>query len=276
MKKNTSTLVIGMSIVALGVVILWNALKPGQSDTTSTAGDTAQVSTLTDTNWTIASVADQPVLAGTLPFAQFGSDGRLSGSDGCNTFSTGYSVDGDQLTVDPAMISTKMACEPAVMDQADQITQLLLATTSFAITGDQLSLQQGSSMGLTLTDNSVDLADSAWTVTNYNNGNEAVVSPILDTTVTLTFAPDGSLSGSAGCNSFFGSYQLDESNITIGSIGSTEMFCESPEGLMEQEAAVLAALPTAATWEIMGDQLWIRSDDDAIVLIATTAGSSSE
>ena len=49
------------------------------------------------------------------------------------------------------------------------------------------------------------------------------------------------------------------------------MFCEEPEGVMEQEAAYLAALQSAATFSIEGDQLWLRTAEDAIAVIASTA-----
>ena len=61
-------------------------------------------------------------------------------------------------------------------------------------------------------------------------------------TVTAQFEEDGSLNGSAGCNNFFGSYELDGDAIQIGQVGSTMMACEKG---MTQEAIVLEALQKA-------------------------------
>jgi hypothetical protein len=43
--------------------------------------------------------------------------------------------------------------------------------------------------------------------------------------VTISFADDG-LRGSAGCNSYFGGYQVSGDAIEVGPVGSTEMWCE--------------------------------------------------
>ena len=54
-----------------------------------------------------------PLLAGSQITAEFGSDGTLSGSSGCNRYSGSYQVDGDQLQIG-ALASTMMAClDPA-------------------------------------------------------------------------------------------------------------------------------------------------------------------
>lgn len=44
--------------------------------------------------------------------------------------------------------------------------------------------------------------------------------------VTLKLDGSGKISGSGGCNSFFGSYKLDGSSLTFGEIGSTKMMCD--------------------------------------------------
>jgi len=65
--------------------------------------------------------------------------------------------------------------------------------------------------------------------------------PLPDKLVTISFS-ETEVTGSAGCNSYFGSYTLTGSQLSIGQLGSTMMFCE--EG-MEQEQQFLAMLGTA-------------------------------
>lgn len=44
-----------------------------------------------------------------LPSFNFGSDGKLTGSSGCNTFNGSFKVDGKALGIDPGAM-TRMAC----------------------------------------------------------------------------------------------------------------------------------------------------------------------
>jgi heat shock protein HslJ len=72
------------------------------------------------------------------------------------------------------------------------------------------------------------------------------LTPPEDRPSTLYFGKDG-ISGSAGCNSYFGSYSLDGEKITFSQIGSTMMYCEEA---MEQETAFLNALQAAAGYRV--------------------------
>ena len=47
------------------------------------------------------------------------------------------------------------------------------------------------------------------------------------------------------------------------------MLCETPAGVMQQEQQFLAALQSAATFQITGNQLQIRSGADALAVVAT-------
>jgi len=109
------------------------------------------------------------------------------------------------------------------------------------------------------------LAGTRWDVLNYNNG-LALTTLIAGSYITLDFGADGQVSGNAGCNNYFASYQVSGNNITIGQPSSTSLFCAEPEGVMEQEAEFLAALQTAATFRITGDTLEIRSADQIAII----------
>ena len=76
----------------------------------------------------------------------------------------------------------------------------------------------------------------SWTVTGVNTG-DAIVSPIVGTELTAVFADDGSLTGSAGCNTYTTTYTADAGDIQIEPAASTKKFCSEPEGVMEQETA---------------------------------------
>lgn len=61
--------------------------------------------------------------------------------------------------------------------------------------------------------------------------------------LTVTFAPDGGLSGSTGCNTFSGRYEARGAGVTIGPLRMTRRGC--PEAAMRREAAMMRVLGTA-------------------------------
>jgi putative lipoprotein len=65
---------------------------------------------------------------------------------------------------------------------------------------------------------------------------------------TIDFGTDGNVSGSAGCNTFNGTYTVDGSSISFGPLASTKMAC--PTADMAVETAFLAGLAGAKTWSI--------------------------
>jgi heat shock protein HslJ len=104
-----------------------------------------------------------------------------------------------------------------------------------------------------------------WEVTAFLNG-DALSSPLPGTTLTATFGDDGTLSGSSGCNRYMTTYTTNAGAIEIEPAGGTKMFCPEPEGVMEQEAAYLAALPTAVRYGLDGGSLTLLSADGAYVV----------
>ena len=83
---------------------------------------------------------------------------------------------------------------------------------------------------------------------NFNNGMGAVTGLIPGTTITLDFDTSGRVSGKAGCNTYFANYRAGGNSLSVDRPGATNMFCDSPEGVMQQEQQYLAALQSAATF----------------------------
>jgi heat shock protein HslJ len=225
---------------------------------------------LAGTAWVLTSLNGSPALEGATVTLQFGADGTASGTDGCNRYSTTFTEDGASLTFTPAAGTMMMCPEPeGVMEQASAFAAALAATTNFSVNQSQLALLAGNQIVATFTADVQALAGSDWNVTMYNNGREAVVGVIEGTDLTVLFGDNGELSGSAGCNQFIGDYTVSGNTIQIGQLGSTMRFCAEPEGTMEQEQAFLAALQSAATFRIEGDNLELRTAGDAIAVMAT-------
>jgi len=84
--------------------------------------------------------------------------------------------------------------------------------------------------------------------------------PIPNSTLTITFNED-QVNGSAGCNSFFGTYEIKNDEISFSAMGMTEMACMQPEGIMEQEIEFISYLQDATRFKIEGDRLSIIRPD---------------
>jgi heat shock protein HslJ len=107
-----------------------------------------------------------------------------------------------------------------------------------------------------------DLAGTSWTLAEMNGS-----APVAGTQITLTFQ-ETDLGGMA-CNSYGGSYSASGGTLAVGEIVSTMMACTGPEGIMEQEAAYLAALGGATHYALSGGQLALGSDADPSALVFT-------
>ena len=101
---------------------------------------------LTGVTWEVVNYnhnqqAVQGVLLGTQITAVFGEDGQMSGTAGCNNYSAGYTVDGNAITIGPA-ISTMMFCgDPeGVMEQEMAYLQALPSAATYVAQGDRLDL----------------------------------------------------------------------------------------------------------------------------------------
>jgi heat shock protein HslJ len=75
----------------------------------------------------------------------FNADGTLTGNSGCNGYSGSYTVEGNQITFRP-IVSTRMLCDKALMEQETAIHQVLTGTASFKIQGNQLTLTNSDRM----------------------------------------------------------------------------------------------------------------------------------
>lgn len=229
----------------------------------------AAAPTLAGTSWILSSLEGELPLDDTTVTLQFGVDGTVSGSDGCNRFTGSYTQDGTTLIIAQPLASTMMACPDPIMAQAAAYQAALGRVNGFAASARQLVLFADGEIVATFVAEAQDLAGSEWDVTMFNNGREAVVGLIEGTEITLFFGENGELSGNAGCNQYIGSFTTDGDTIQIGQLGSTMRFCAEPEGTMDQESQFLAALQSAATFRIEGDSLEMRTAGDAIALLAT-------
>lgn len=220
---------------------------------------------LDGTAWVLSSLPGRSLVEGATATLRF-EGGRASGTDGCNRYATSYTIDGSNLKFDAAGAATMMACAPAIMEQAHAFISSLGKTSSHRVEAGQLQLLgPDGNVVASFRPQSLALAGTSWRVTGYNNGRQAVVSVLADTQLSLSFAADSRVSGSAGCNNFMGTYTLSGSSLKLGPAAATRKFCAQP-GVMEQEQQFLKALESAATIRQEGERAELRTADGALAV----------
>jgi heat shock protein HslJ len=198
--------------------------------------------------------------------------GRASGSDGCNRFGSPYESGSGRLAFGAPRVGTQKACPEPATKLAAAFQRALDATRGYRIDAGRLLLLGADGRTLARLDpQATALAGTAWQVTAYNNGRQAVTGVLGGSTLTIVFGGDGTLSGSAGCNSYSAPYRGDGSTLSIGPARTTRMACAAPEGVMAQEAAFLAALTTVAHAQREADRLELRTAGGALAVSAGLA-----
>jgi heat shock protein HslJ len=226
---------------------------------------------LEGTAWVLASLPGRTLVGGepaTLRFA----GGDAQGSDGCNRYGAPVSVKGSSIEVSARGISTRMACPPDVTAQADAFMAALGSAKTFRVAGGRLELLAGDGSPLAVfAPQSQALAGTAWRVTGINNGKQAVVSVLGDSTVTMAFTAEGQAGGSAGCNRYTARYEADDSRLRFQAPAATRMMCAN-EKLMQQEQAFLKALESVSTLRREANRLELRDSGGALAISMTLDG----
>jgi heat shock protein HslJ len=181
---------------------------------------------------------------------------------GCNTYFGPVEVDRNEVAIGP-LSSTRKACAEDIIEQEGYYLTALESAATVDVEGDEMTVYDGN-REIVLTFINVEplpLEGTPWVLTTYNNGENAMVSVLPNTFVSAGF-DDGQISGSAGCNNYFGAYEATEGAINIGPLASTMMLC--PDPVNEQERLFLAALESAATYQIIANRLELISAEGAL------------
>ncbi len=257
-------MLIGLGIITIGVV--GAACSSTGGGGSASAGGTG--GTLDGTAWTLKTYAvggtATPVPAGMVIDAKF-AGGKVSGFAGCNVYTASATISGSTLKIGQAA-TTSMACDEAVSKVETAYLANLAQAATFTATADSLTIfgSDGKQL-LVYAAASANPLEGEWNVTGYNNGKQAVTSPIAGTTLTATFTADGQVGGNAGCNSYHGPYKLDGTSLTVGPLVTTRMACD--QAIMDQETAFLAALQTPTKVETSGATVSLRDASGATQVV---------
>ncbi len=169
------------------------------------------------------------VLSGSNISAVFTPDGKITGASGCSEYSATYSLHDATLGISQVK-STKIACEPDIMQQENQYLALLPGVNTYQMSGDQMVLytalgqkilqfKKAETGTVTTTPKSTTSVSTrtltgSWTLKSYTDSKGGSIPVLSGTPVTAKFLADGSLSGSAGCNQYTTTYSVSGTSIS--------------------------------------------------------------
>lgn len=112
------------------------------------------------------------------------------------------------------------------------------------------------------------LEDTTWILQSYGDPDN-LNAVLAGTQITAFFdSAEGQVNGSAGCNSYFGGYGINNSELSILQLANTEMACLDPEGVMDQEQQYLSLLQATENYQADNGALQINCGDQVLIYTA--------
>jgi heat shock protein HslJ len=229
-------------------------------------------SALVDTVWVLTAYGNQndltPTKPGVVTTAVFSANGTLNGNTGCNDYVATYTLQGNQMKV--SLGSTTLAECVIGADQQGAFVRSLAAVQSYRLGINALELSSVDGSVLQFSAQHLPLENVHWRLAAV----DGQVVPDGITTNAL-FIPAGSpdaqagentVSGTAGCNNFFGPYSLNQDKLTAGPFGVTKMMCD--DTTMQVEQAFLSGLENANTYQVTLNQLTVKSSTGTLLFVA--------
>ncbi|MBC8253850.1 MAG: META domain-containing protein [Ardenticatenia bacterium] len=228
---------------------------------------------LDDTEWALTSLNGNSPVEGSVVTLAFHPGSYMDGAAGCNSYGVDYIADGNRLQV-PEIHRTRDTCDaPDIMQQEAAFFEALTNVAAYRATKERLEFDDA--QGHTIlafarvpppTTGSV-LPGTKWVLTSLQG------QPLVSgTTISLNFEREW-LSGFAGCNAYGGGpdsggfVATDEGSLTIPMLAVTVQLCLTPEGVMEQEQAYVAAFTSAATYRLREDRLELQDATGETILV---------
>ena len=207
-------------------------------DATEAAQRVEQANEIRDTTWTIKNFGspEEPIpgVDGTYPSIAFLLS-RATGFTGCNYFTGSYTVDGNSVRFDPPAVTKGFCDDELLKQQQEAFMTMLITTTRYDYDGENIHLYADDKQLMTLEPlESVPFEGTTWNYRFYQGELPQWQPAMPDTSITAVFEGD-TISGSAGCNDYTGTFTRNDNEITIGELVTTRMMCTEPEGIMDQE-----------------------------------------
>ncbi len=222
------------AVIAVGSI---GAVVASSSDKTSPEG-----------NWVLDSDKNITLIIG---------NGSISGNSGVNNYFGSVTVENGKLTIGP-LGSTMMAGPEDAMKAESEFLTALNNASSYKIVDGKLVITDAAGAVILTFSKVTESAGSpvgSWT--------------IAGTDVTLEIAEDGTFSGTAPVNNYFGNWKNENGKLSLSSIGATKM--AGPVEEMNKETAFFEALETAAGCKVENGTMTLTDAAGAVILTFVAA-----
>jgi len=225
----------------LALVLLAASTAASAQPTTPTATEAARA--LEGSRWRAIELAGKPTPAqdpAREAHLEFQSDGRVSGSDGCNTVTGTYRLEGERISFG-RMAASLMACPNSTGTEAP-FRDALRNATRMKIAGDRLELFDASGARLAvfatgpppLGTLSGGFAGTSWQLVQFQSMDDTVRKPDDRAKYTIEFAGEGKLTARIDCNRGIGTWKSSGPNqIEFGPLALTRAQC--PPGSLHDQ-----------------------------------------
>jgi heat shock protein HslJ len=201
---------------------------------------------LEGTSWNAVELSGTPIATSPAsdrqPHLTFGTDGRVSGADGCNRLTGPYTAKGNAITFGN-LVSTQMAC-PKTEDIERRFLAAVKGTSQWSIVKGRLELRAATGKPLVVFERRPSAAPTGaaalqgthWQLVKFQGGDDRTLTPDDPTKYTIEFAPGGQVAVQLDCNRGRGSWKATpQGQLEFGSLALTRAMC--PEGSLHDHLA---------------------------------------
>ncbi len=217
---------------------------------------------ITGVTWTLTTLGGQAVTADSeqdqsIHFV-LQPDGKVTGYTGCNNFNGTYTLEDGMRIRFGKLASTRMACPDAPVKEFDFL-QVFELTDNYTVNGNSLMLNVGRRAPLAVftknKTNESDITEKYWKLKTLE-GQPVTMADNQEREAYFMLKSDGSVKGFAGCNTFNGSYDLEDGNrIRFSQMLATLRACPDVE---VNESEFLQVFNQADNYTINGDMLMLN------------------
>ncbi len=234
---------------------------------------------LVGTAWKLHSLSGKPPLESSTPTLAFDSKTEYTGYDGCQHLTGTYYANTDDLEFTSGGVKELDCMKPeAWSGRGGRLPEASVGEKGdYRLSEGQLEIYTDAGDTYAFVPlregEKVERPGAPWMLEKFVE--RGTVTPALEgTEITLTFnrgtlRESGTVSGSAGCNTYAADYTYHRDSLTLKTRAVTEMACEDPAGVMEQEQRYLSFFESVNGYYQKIDGRLHLIDDDGRELVFT-------